>query len=75
MRFFNIITDYKPLIISSFNGDKFDWPFIEERCLSLGFYLENEIGLKRNEETNEFYGRFLIHMDCFAWVERDAYLP
>lgn len=31
-RFFKIILEYKPLIITSFNGDKFDWPFIEERC-------------------------------------------
>ena len=75
LRFFAAIIDYKPLIISSFNGDKFDWPFIEERCLRNGFYLENEIGIKRNEESNEYYGRFIIHMDCFAWVERDAYLP
>lgn len=34
-----------------------------------------EIGIKRSEETQEYFGRFLIHMDCFAWVERDAYLP
>jgi len=33
MRFFEVIVDYKPLIISSFNGDRFDWPFIEERSL------------------------------------------
>lgn len=33
IRFFNVIIDYKPLIISSFNGDRFDWPFIEERSL------------------------------------------
>lgn len=31
-RFFDIIVDYKPLIITSFNGDNFDWPFIHERC-------------------------------------------
>lgn len=37
--------------------------------------MENEIGVIRNEESNEYYGRYMIHMDCFAWVERDAYLP
>lgn len=75
MRFFAVIFDYKPLIISSFNGDRFDWPFIEERCIRNGFYLEQELGIRRSEEMQEYYARFLIHMDCFAWVERDAYLP
>ncbi|CAD8196556.1 unnamed protein product [Paramecium octaurelia] len=75
LKFFQVILDYKPNIISSFNGDRFDWPFIEERCLTHGFYLEQEIGIKKNEENNEYYGRYIIHMDCFAWVERDAYLP
>ncbi|CAD8196110.1 unnamed protein product [Paramecium pentaurelia] len=75
LKFFQVILDYKPIIISSFNGDRFDWPYIEERCLTHGFYLEQEIGIKKNEENNEYYGRYVIHMDCFAWVERDAYLP
>ncbi|CAD8121665.1 unnamed protein product [Paramecium sonneborni] len=75
LRFFKVILDYKPLIISSFNGDRFDWPFIDDRCLVHGFYLGEEIGIRRNEDSNEYYGRYIIHMDCFAWVERDAYLP
>jgi DNA polymerase epsilon subunit 1 len=74
-RFFQLIIDYKPLVITSFNGDRFDWPFIEERCLQQGLNLENAIGIRRSEETQEYYGRFLIHLDCFPWVERDAYLP
>jgi DNA polymerase epsilon subunit 1 len=24
---------------------------------------------------NEYMGRFSVHMDCFYWVQRDAYLP
>lgn len=75
LRFFKVITDYKPLIITSFNGDRFDWPFIEERCMQLGFYLDKELGIKRSDESQEYFGRFLIHLDCFPWVERDAYLP
>lgn len=70
-----MLYDYKPLIITSFNGDKFDWPFIEERCLQNGFYMSKELGIRRSEEMAEYYGKFMIHMDCFAWVERDAYLP
>lgn len=36
MRFFEIIFELKPTAISSFNGDRFDWPFIEDRCVELG---------------------------------------
>lgn len=46
-RFFWIIHDYKPLVISSFNGDRFDWPFIEERCINLGLSMEDELGVRK----------------------------
>lgn len=74
-RFFAILHEYKPLVISSFNGDHFDWPFIEDRCIFLGLSLEDEIGMRKQEESGEYYGRFLIHMDCYCWVDRDAFLP
>ena len=31
-RFFSHIKETKPFIFTSYNGDYFDWPFIEERC-------------------------------------------
>jgi DNA polymerase epsilon subunit 1 len=31
-RFFAHIKETKPFIFTSYNGDYFDWPFIEERC-------------------------------------------
>ena len=31
LKFFDIIIETKPLIITSFNGDFFDWPFVETR--------------------------------------------
>lgn len=31
-KFFTLIKDYRPAVITSFNGDKFDFPFIHERC-------------------------------------------
>jgi DNA polymerase epsilon subunit 1 len=74
-RFFTIILEYKPLVITSFNGDKFDWPFIEERAIQLGLQLEDEIGIRKQDETSEYFGRYMCHMDCFNWVERDAFLP
>lgn len=74
-RFFKVIIDYKPTIITSFNGDKFDWPFIENRCVELNLNVEAELGIRKSEETGEYFGRYLSHLDCFPWVERDAYLP
>ncbi|KAL4468704.1 hypothetical protein ABPG74_005207 [Tetrahymena malaccensis] len=73
-KFFDIIVDYKAFIITSFNGDKFDWPFIHERCNQLGLSLEKEIGIHL-EEGPEYFGRYLTHLDCLYWVIRDAYLP
>lgn len=39
--------------------------------------MEREIGVSSSEKLGsvEFSGRFASHMDCFYWVERDAYLP
>jgi DNA polymerase epsilon subunit 1 len=36
--------------------------------------LEKEIGIVQNS-MGEFIGRFNVHMDCYYWVQRDAYLP
>ena len=35
----------KPFIYTSFNGDYFDWPFIDERCKKYSIKLEEEIGI------------------------------
>ena len=32
----------------------------------IGFYLEND---------EHWYGRFITHLDCMYWVNRDSYLP
>jgi len=72
-KFFSQIRELRPTVISSFNGDVFDWPFIEERARTYGMRLEKEIGITADKEG--YMGRFLLHMDCLYWVERDAYLP
>lgn len=73
-KFFSHIRETKPFIFTTFNGDFFDWPFIKERCKTYNMNLETEIGIIDNS-MSEFIGRFCVHMDCFYWVERDAYLP
>jgi len=39
LRFLRLIQEYKPCIISSFNGDKFDWPYVDIRCQINGISL------------------------------------
>lgn len=73
-KFFAHIKETKPFIFTTFNGDFFDWPFIEERCKFYNMKLEEEIGIYVNSQ-GEYGGRFAVHMDCLYWVKRDAYLP
>lgn len=69
-----MIQHYRPSIITSFNGDKFDLPFIKTRCEKLEISFERGCGLYLDSE-GEYYGRFTSHLDCYYWVDRDAYLP
>jgi DNA polymerase epsilon subunit 1 len=71
--FFNHIRETNPLVFVTFNGDFFDWPFIQQRALHHGIKMEDEIGV--NVDNGEFKSRASVHMDCFYWVKRDAYLP
>eukprot|EP01022_Parablepharisma_sp_SALTPOND_P011850 TRINITY_DN1509_c0_g2_i1.p1 TRINITY_DN1509_c0_g2~~TRINITY_DN1509_c0_g2_i1.p1 ORF type:complete len:2157 (+),score=297.67 TRINITY_DN1509_c0_g2_i1:3876-10346(+) len=72
-KFFEQIRELRPTVMSSFNGDIFDWPFIEERAKTYGISLEKEAGVTSDKQG--YMGRFMLHMDCLYWVERDAYLP
>jgi len=46
-KFFDHIKISKPLIITSYNGDFFDFPFIEKRAEKYGISMEKEIGLSQ----------------------------
>lgn len=65
----------KPAIYVTYNGDWFDWPFIETRALKHGMDMNSQIGFRMNRKSNECLSRFAVHMDCLAWVNRDSYLP
>ena len=65
----------KPAIYVTYNGDWFDWPFIETRALKHGMDMQAQIGFRMNRKSNECLSRFAVHMDCLAWVNRDSYLP
>ena len=73
MRFAQFIQNYNPNIITSYNGDRFDYPFIQRRCEINFIKFTSEMGVSNHD--GEFYGSHIAHLDCFYWVERDAFLP
>ncbi|KAJ5095595.1 hypothetical protein NUU61_004951 [Penicillium alfredii] len=73
-RFFEHIKIAKPTVIATYNGDFFDWPFVEARASVQGIDMYLEIGFRKNSEDIYQSGN-CVHMDCFAWVNRDSYLP
>ncbi|KAF1810697.1 DUF1744-domain-containing protein [Eremomyces bilateralis CBS 781.70] len=73
-RFFEHIKEAKPTVIVTYNGDFFDWPFVEARASVNGMDMFQEIGFRKNNEEI-YHSDYCAHMDAFAWVNRDSYLP
>ncbi|KAF2758290.1 DUF1744-domain-containing protein [Pseudovirgaria hyperparasitica] len=73
-RFFEHIKDARPTVMVTYNGDFFDWPFVEARASVLGIDMYQEIGFRKNSE-DIYQSNYCAHMDAFAWVNRDSYLP
>lgn len=74
MRFFEHIRDSRPTVIATFNGDFFDWPFVENRTNFHEMDMFEEIGFAKDND-GEYKSKYCVHMDCFRWVKRDSYLP
>ncbi|KAI0224564.1 DNA polymerase epsilon catalytic subunit [Massospora cicadina] len=73
-RFFNHFQELRPTVVVTYNGDFFDWPFVDARAKVYGMDIEEEIGFGR-DGAGEYKSSYCIHMDCLAWVKRDSYLP
>lgn len=73
-RFFSHIREVKPTVMATFNGDFFDFPFLDARAQVNGIDMFLEIGFAKDSE-DEYKSRTCVHMDCFRWVKRDSYLP
>lgn len=73
-KFFEHIRDVCPTVIATFNGDFFDWPFVEARASYHNIDMFREIGFAKDAE-GEYKSSYCTHMDCFRWVKRDSYLP
>lgn len=73
-RFFEHIRDAHPTVIATYNGDFFDWPFVDARAAAHDLNLFDEIGFAKDSE-DEYKLAYCVHMDCYRWVKRDSYLP
>ncbi|XP_077483057.1 DNA polymerase epsilon catalytic subunit 1 isoform X2 [Amblyomma americanum] len=73
-KFFDHIVEVKPLVIVTYNGDNFDWMFVETRAAVHGLTMSKEVGYARSREGH-YLSRPSAHMDCLHWVRRDSYLP
>eukprot|EP00878_Enallax_costatus_P014648 GHUV01015324.1.p1 GENE.GHUV01015324.1~~GHUV01015324.1.p1 ORF type:complete len:660 (+),score=216.28 GHUV01015324.1:148-1980(+) len=71
---FGHMREAKPGIMVTYNGDFFDFPFIEARAAIHGMDMAQEIGFKCGT-GGEFLSKACVHMDCLHWVNRDSYLP
>ncbi|XP_052190980.1 DNA polymerase epsilon catalytic subunit A-like isoform X2 [Diospyros lotus] len=67
--------EVKPGIYVTYNGDFFDWPFVERRASHHGLKMNDELGFQCDQNQGECRAKFACHLDCFAWVKRDSYLP
>lgn len=73
-RFFLHVKEARPTVIATYNGDFFDWPFVEARASVNGIDMYQEIGWKKDSD-DQYRCSYGVHMDCFHWVNRDSYLP
>lgn len=56
-RWFDHMKAVKPAIYVTYNGDWFDWPFIETRAAKLGLDMKQEIGFQMNQKQHECLSR------------------
>ncbi|XP_075636199.1 DNA polymerase epsilon catalytic subunit A-like [Castanea sativa] len=74
-QWFAHMREVKPGIYVTYNGDFFDWPFLESRAAYHGLKMSEEVGFQCDKNQGECRSKFSCHLDCFAWVKRDSYLP
>ncbi|KAL5647958.1 hypothetical protein ACJX0J_042313, partial [Zea mays] len=72
---FSHMQEVKPSIYVTYTDDFFDWPFLEKRAAHHGIKMNEEIGFHCDNNQGECRAKFSCHLDCFAWVKRDSYLP
>lgn len=61
----------KPALYVTYNGDFFDWPFIETRASKHGMDMAREIGFAMTKD-NSCLSRWVL--SCFRWLARPSWL-
>ena len=64
----------RPCVYVTYNGD-FSIGRSWRRAEKLGMSLYDELGFRCDRKTGECRSRSALHLDAFAWVKRDSYLP
>jgi DNA polymerase epsilon subunit 1 len=72
---FDHMRQVQPAVYVTYNGDYFDWPFIQTRAAKCGMDMEKEIGFECDGKGGACLSKSGVHMDCLHWVNRDSYLP
>lgn len=73
-KFFEHILEVRPHVFVTYNGDFFDWPFVEARAAAHAIDMKQAIGFCKSKD-GVYSCRPAMHMDCLCWVKRDSYLP
>jgi DNA polymerase epsilon subunit 1 len=68
-RWFEHIRESRPTVMATYNGDSFDFPFVDVRAKIHGISMYDEIGFRPDNE-DEYKSKATMHMDCFRWVGR-----
>ena len=63
-RWFEHIRESRPTVMATYNGDSFDFPFVDARAKIHGISMYEEIGFRPDNE-GEYKCRATMHMDCF----------
>ncbi|KAH0573608.1 DNA polymerase epsilon, catalytic subunit [Spironucleus salmonicida] len=82
LTFFKQIQYCQPHIIITYNGDQFDFKFLDQRSRILDIDFYKETGFLQSQSKGrfgsvefEYKSRACLHIDCYRWVKRDSYLP
>lgn len=65
--YISILLQVQPHIFVTYNGDFFDWPFVEARASIYEMDMKKIIGFSKNRE-GIYSCRPSIHMDCLWFV-------
>ncbi|UKK02958.2 DNA polymerase epsilon catalytic subunit [Theileria orientalis] len=73
VRFFSLLSQLRPQILVTYNGDNFDFPYVNRRAEINGLNMNRLAGFHLSNGV--FVNAAVLNMDCYKWVERDSYLP